>query len=72
MIANPIQPRGPRFKAGDTVVVIGLGTHRNKRGVVVEVVEPSTGDYVYRYRVQVVEGDPNSATFFGFELDNAA
>ena len=73
MSANPIiQPRGPRFKVGEVVVVIGLGLHRNKKGIVVEVVEPSTGDYVYRYRVRIIDGDAFSTTFFGFELDNAA
>ena len=52
--------------------MIGLGLHRNKKGIVVEVVEPSTGDYVYRYRVRIIDGDAFSTTFFGFELDNAA
>lgn len=72
MIANPLQPRRPRFKVGDAVLVIGLGIHRNKKGIVVEVVEPSTGDYVYRYRVRILDGDAIATTFFGFELDTAA
>jgi hypothetical protein len=72
LIPNPSQTRKPRFKVGDAVLVIGLGTHRNKTGIVVEVVEPSTGDYVYRYRVRILDGDSTSIAFFGFELDNAA
>ena len=61
-----IQPRTPRFKIGDGVVITGPGLHRDKYGFVMEIVEPS-GDFVYRYRVRFADG--TSATFFGFELD---
>jgi hypothetical protein len=54
------------------VVVTGLGLHRHKKGIVVEVIEPSTGDFVYRYRVRVLDGDASSVTFFGFELETTA
>jgi hypothetical protein len=61
-----VQPRTPRFKIGDGVIVIGPGIHRYKQGLVLEIIEPS-GDFVYRYRVRLADG--TSATFFGFELD---
>jgi hypothetical protein len=62
----PFRSRTARFKVGDDVTVIGPGIHRNKHGFVVEVIEPSTGDFVYRYVARF--GDGTAATFFGFEL----
>ena len=61
-----IQPRTPRFKIGDGVVIICPGTYRDRYGFVMEIIEPS-GDFVYRYRVRFADG--TSAAFFGFELD---
>jgi len=61
-----LQPRVPRFKIGDGVVIICPGTYHYKYGFVMEIVEPS-GDFVYRYRVRFADG--TSSTFFGFELD---
>ena len=61
-----VQPRTPRFKIGDGVIVICPGIYRYKQGLVLEIIEPS-GDFVYRYRVRLADG--TSATFFGFELD---
>jgi hypothetical protein len=55
----------PRFKPGDRVVVTGPGVHRDRRGLVNEVVRHS-GDFVYRYRVRFTDGA--SELFFGFEL----
>ena len=55
----------PRFNVSDLVIVIGPGPHRNKHGIVMEVL-PHSGDCVYRYRVQF--SNSQSATFFGFEL----
>ncbi|HYR82774.1 MAG TPA: hypothetical protein VE422_01700 [Terriglobia bacterium] len=61
-------PAGPRFKIGDNIKVVGPGEHLGKQGVVVDVVEPSTGDFVYRYRVRFSDG--TSPRFFGFELES--
>ena len=55
----------PRFKAGDQVIVTGLGSHRGKDGVIREVLN-HWGDFVYRYRVDFGDGTPT--VFFGFEL----
>jgi hypothetical protein len=55
----------PRFKPGDNVAVTTPGLYRDRQGVVIEVSQPS-GDFVYRYRVQLADG--TSTTFFGFEL----
>ena len=55
----------PKFKAGDRVVVIGPGVHRERRGIISEVLRHA-GDYVYRYRVRFSDGA--SEQFFGFEL----
>jgi hypothetical protein len=55
----------PRFKPSDHVAVTSPGPYRYKQGVVIEVSQPS-GDFVYRYRVQLADG--LSTTFFGFEL----
>ena len=59
-----------RFNVGDHVEIIGPGAHNKKRGLVTEVREPQTGDFVYRYRVYFATGGAD--TFFGFELESAA
>ncbi len=66
---QPSGPHGPRFKLGDRVKAAGPGIHRGKPGVVTSIVEPSAGDFVYRY--QVGFSDESSGTFFGFELQSA-
>lgn len=55
----------PKFNTGDRVVVVGPGVHRERRGMISEVVRHS-GDYVYRYRVRFPDG--SCEQFFGFEL----
>ena len=65
-MSHAFQPRSPRFKIGDGVVIICPGIHRYKYGLVMEIIEPS-GDFVYRYRVRFADG--TSVAFFGFELD---
>jgi hypothetical protein len=64
-MSNTSRTRKPRFNTGDHVAVTSPGVHRDKQGVVTEVRQPS-GDFVYRYRVQLADGQ--STTFFGFEL----
>jgi len=64
--SNPLRPPGPRFKVGDDVVVTGIGPYRGQYGVITEVVEPRTGDLVYRYCALLSGG--SSVRFFGFEL----
>jgi hypothetical protein len=64
-MSNTFRTQKPRFKPGDHVTVVSPGVYRDKQGVVIEVSEPS-GDFVYRYRVQLVDGV--ATTFFGFEL----
>jgi hypothetical protein len=61
------QPRKPRFNLGNPVVVTVPGPHRDRYGVVVEVIHPRSGD-VYRYRVRFADG--TDATFFSFELND--
>jgi hypothetical protein len=56
-----------RFNVGDQVKVIGPGDHMGKPGVVTKVVNPTTGDFVYRYRVHFLDGGTD--TFFGFEIE---
>src|SRR5690242_9428588 len=68
MVDNPTDPRGPRFKVSDSVKVVVPGNQKGKVGVVVEVVQSPTGDFVHRYRVQFPEGNLVD-TFFGFELE---
>ena len=55
-----------RFSVGDQVQIVGPGSHDRKHGVVINVVESKTGDFVYRYSVRLEDG--MSDTFFGFEL----
>jgi hypothetical protein len=55
-----------RFNVGDQVKVIGPGDHTGNLGVVSRVVNPTTGDFVYRYQVHFLDG--GSHTFFGFEI----
>jgi len=56
-----------RFNVGDQVKVIGPGDHTAKLGVITRVVNPTAGDFVYRYQVQFLDGGSN--TFFGFEIE---
>ena len=56
-----------RFNMGDQVKIIGPGDRNGQRGVVTNVVEPKTGDFVYRYQVQFSDG--GSYLFFGFEVE---
>jgi hypothetical protein len=56
----------PKFKVSDYVAVTGPSPYRDKVGVVTEVLQPTAGDYGYKYRVRF--RDRTSATFFGFEL----
>lgn len=65
---NAFEPRRPLFTSGDDVVVTGPGTHRHQQGTVTEIIEPSAGDFVYRYRVRLADG--TIASFFGFELNS--
>ena len=57
--------RSPKFKLGDHVVVVVPGVHRDRRGLIAEILQHA-GDFVYRYRVRFAEGA--SELFFGFEL----
>jgi len=59
------QPRKPRFNLGDPVIVTVPGLHRDRHGIVMEIIVPGAG-VVYRYRVRFTDG--SAATFFGFEL----
>jgi hypothetical protein len=65
MSMRAFQPRKPRFNLGNRVVVTVPGIHRDRHAVVVEVIQPRSGD-VYRYRVRFADG--TDATLFGFEL----
>jgi hypothetical protein len=65
-MTTSFESRKPRFTIGEKVRVIGPGLHRDKHGLITEVVNPSAGDFVYRYRVRFANS--LSATFFGFEL----
>ena len=67
MIDSASNPRNPQFKVSDPVIVVGPGVSLDKAGFVMEVIKPTTGDFVYRYRVRFTDGA--SATFFGFELN---
>ena len=62
---NLAEQPNPKFKPGDRVVVTGPGVHRERRGLVNEIVR-RTGDLVYRYRVRFPDGA--TEVFFGFEL----
>jgi len=66
MISDRPVGRTPRFKVGDEVIVVGLGSYKGKEGVVVHVTGHS-GDFVHRYEVQLSDG--TVTRFFGFELD---
>jgi hypothetical protein len=59
-----------RFTIGDHIEVIAPGDYTRKRGVVTQVLQPQTGDFVYRYRVHFLDG--GTGMFFGFELESAA
>ena len=66
MVSDRPAGRPPRFKIGDEVFVVGLGSYKGKQGVVVRVTAHS-GDFVHRYEVQLSDG--TVTRFFGFELD---
>jgi hypothetical protein len=55
-----------RFQVGDAVTIVGLVTHRGRRGEVVEVIEGAV-DYVHRYHVRLNDG--TWIRCFGFELE---
>lgn len=55
----------PRYQVGDRVIAI-TGSHNGKQGMIMEIIQPSGGDGVYRYRVRFQDG--TGATLFGFEL----
>jgi hypothetical protein len=57
-----------RFNVGDTIQIVGPGDHHGKQGTVTKIVEPRTGDFVYRYEVRIEDG--TSGLFFGFEIEN--
>jgi hypothetical protein len=57
-----------RFNAGDQIEIVGPGEHHGKKGTVTKVLEPRTGDFVYRYEVRLEDG--TSGLFFGFEIEN--
>ena len=57
-----------RFNVGDQIQISGPGDHHGKRGTVTKVVEPKTGDFVFRYEVHLMDG--TSGMFFGFEIEN--
>ena len=57
-----------RFNVGDPIQIVGPGNHHGKRGTVTKIVEPRTGDFVYRYEVHFLDG--TSGLFFGFEIEN--
>jgi hypothetical protein len=64
-MSNTSRTQMPRFQPGEHVAVTTPGVYRGKQGVVAEVSQPS-GDFVYRYRVDLADG--TCTTFFGFEL----
>src|SRR6476619_6307810 len=41
-----------RFNTGECVEIVGPGPQTGKRGFVTEVIASTTGDFIYRYRVQ--------------------
>ena len=59
-------PRNPKFTLGENVVVVSPGIHRHKSGRIQEIIESSSGDFVFKYRVGFP--DDTNAVFFGFEL----
>jgi len=55
---------GPAFKIGDRVRITFPGVHRGKGGWVIEILDHK-GDFVYRYRVRLDDGE--TVTYFEFE-----
>jgi hypothetical protein len=68
-LSTVFKPREPHLKLGDQVEIIVPGVHRDRRGMVMEVIAPHVGN-VYRYRVRFTDG--TTATFFGFELQKCS
>jgi len=66
MVSDRPVGRAPRFKVGDEVIVVGLGSYRDKEGLVIHVTAHS-GDFVHRYEVRLADG--TITKFFGFELE---
>jgi hypothetical protein len=60
-------PSRPRFSVGEQLKMTAPGPHTGKDGVVVEVIDPKAGDYIYRYRVRFA--DRAEERLFGFELE---
>jgi len=58
--------RLPRFHPGEQVRLVSPGPEKGKQAIIIGVIEPKTGDFVYRYRVRFPDGV--ESTFFGFEL----
>jgi hypothetical protein len=62
--------RNPKFALGESVVVVSPGIHRNKAGRIHEIIQSTSGDFVFKYRVRFP--DETVAVFFGFELSAIA
>ena len=43
-MSSGFQPRKPRFKLGHRVVAIAPGMYRNRKAIVMEIINPSAGD----------------------------
>jgi hypothetical protein len=63
---DPSKVRKARFQEAEPVVVTTPGVYQHRQGLVLEVLQPRGGDFIYRYRVQFSDG--TCGTFFGFEL----
>ena len=57
-----------RFNVGDQIQIVGPSDYHGKQGTVTKIIEPRTGDFVYRYEVHFLDG--TSSLFFGFEIEN--
>ena len=60
--------RKPQFSVGDKVTVVNPGPDKGKQGTVIDV-SGRTGDFVYRYSVELADG--TCKRYFGFEIDLA-
>jgi len=59
-----------RFSTGEPVQIVAPGVHNGKRGVIADIIESRTGDFVYRYSVRLADGTTH--IFFGFEIGRQA
>ena len=66
MVSDRPLGRVPRFKVGDEVIVVGLGSYKGKEGVVVHVTAHS-GYFFHRYEVLLSDGTVTRC--FCFELE---